>query len=313
MRTALATLIVSLLAATPVDADVRDIRFQESGEGGLVAISFSQAPRSVTVTPDARGAAILFEGVQADGFTLDPVANPLLAQVALTRLEHGVVLRLDAAGAAWSDVVARASGDGAIVRITLRGTGSTPSLPESRIRTVAEMAPTPEGNAASENTETQNAHDEVSADAVMPEAPAEAGPVDPPLNVTDTNPESRVETGPVVGGTPSPISTLAPAGCALTAAAVEADGWDLDALTAHSACLADEGRGEEARPLLERVLAFEPSRFDAALMLAEITEDSGERSAAQALFEQAAEAARTDGQAAAARARARALAAQTDN
>lgn len=310
MRIAPFALAVAFLAAAPVAAEIRDIRFRATGEGGLVGISFSQSPRSVTVTTDARGAAILFEGVDADGFVLDPAANPLLAHATLTRLDHGVVLRLDAVGAAWSDVVATRTADGAIVRITIDA-ALTPDPDE--IDTARNTGIDSGTGLSPGTTGSQDADGEASSGTTTTAMSAETDRPNLADGMVETPPTEVVAATPVAENSEPSAPALAPAGCALTAAAVESDGWDLDALTAHSACLSEEGRGDEARPLLERVLAFEPSRFDAALMLAEITEDSGDTAAAQALFEQAAEAARTDGQAAAARARARALAAQMEN
>jgi len=78
-------------------------------------------------------------------------------------------------------------------------------------------------------------------------------------------------------------------------------------LTALAQCHVGEGRPGEARPHLERVLAFEPARFDAAILLAEVAQSEGATDEARALYDQAASSARTDGQAAAARARGRAL------
>ena len=73
-------------------------------------------------------------------------------------------------------------------------------------------------------------------------------------------------------------------------------------------CARSNGNADEAAALLERVTAMDPERFSALLMLAEIQSERGDRDAARALYEMAAQAARTDGEAAAAMARMRALA-----
>jgi len=106
----------------------------------------------------------------------------------------------------------------------------------------------------------------------------------------------------------SPVSATDADACLDAASAVETDPWDIDALTRHAECLLDEGQADEAVVLLERVIAFEPGRFDAVIALAEAHAARGDPDSARALYEQAASVAVTDGQAVAARARARELA-----
>ena len=68
------------------------------------------------------------------------------------------------------------------------------------------------------------------------------------------------------------------------------------------ACLFDAGQRRDAETLYERVgWRFEPGHFAAALGLAQIRADAGAVEEARALFETAAAAARTDGEALAAR------------
>lgn len=94
----------------------------------------------------------------------------------------------------------------------------------------------------------------------------------------------------------------APAGlCEESAAAIAASPWDLDALAGHAACLAENGERRNAAGIYERVLAFEPGHFQAALGLARLREAQGRRAEAARLFESAANSALTDGQALAAR------------
>lgn len=89
--------------------------------------------------------------------------------------------------------------------------------------------------------------------------------------------------------------------CDETAAVIASSPWDLDALARHAACLAEIGERDNAAGLYERVLAFEPGHFQAALGLAQLREAQGRRVEAARLFEAAAGSARTDGQALAAR------------
>jgi hypothetical protein len=98
-----------------------------------------------------------------------------------------------------------------------------------------------------------------------------------------------------------------PGPCDATAATVASSPWDLDALTVHAGCLVEIGEINNGAGLYERVLAFEPSHFQAALGLARIRERQGRRNEAARLFETAANSALTDGQALAARQAARRL------
>lgn len=79
----------------------------------------------------------------------------------------------------------------------------------------------------------------------------------------------------------------------------------MQALLAQARCFADSGEEASAALVLERILAFQPDQFDAALELGRIRESQGDAAAAQALYEQAAGSAMTDGQALRARAAAR--------
>lgn len=95
--------------------------------------------------------------------------------------------------------------------------------------------------------------------------------------------------------------------CSNAALAIESDPWNIDALTIHGQCLIEAENAAQAIVHLERVVAFEPGRFSAVMALGEAREHLGETSAAIALYEQAAGIAATDGEAVAARARARRL------
>jgi hypothetical protein len=98
-----------------------------------------------------------------------------------------------------------------------------------------------------------------------------------------------------------------PGPCDATAAVIASSPWDLDALADHAGCLVQIGEEDNGAGLYERVLAFDPGHFQAALGLARLRERQGRRQDAARLFETAADAARTDGQALSARAAARRL------
>lgn len=89
--------------------------------------------------------------------------------------------------------------------------------------------------------------------------------------------------------------------CLDTAMALRDSPWDLAAMTLHADCLVVAEDREGAAVLYERVLAFDPTHFRAALGLARIREAQGRGAEAARLYERAASAALTDGEALAAR------------
>lgn len=110
-------------------------------------------------------------------------------------------------------------------------------------------------------------------------------------------------TGSAGGEAAGRPTTLADAGgaCAQSASRLEDTPWDLNVMATHADCLAGARRTGDAVTLYERVLAFEPGHYGAALGLARLRAAAGDRSAAAELFETAAESARTDSEALAAR------------
>lgn len=95
--------------------------------------------------------------------------------------------------------------------------------------------------------------------------------------------------------------------CGETEAAVAESPWDLDALASHADCLAEAGLTAQAVGLYERVLAFEPGHFSAAMGLGQIRRSNGSNEVARQLFLDAADNARTDSEALQARSAARGL------
>ena len=85
--------------------------------------------------------------------------------------------------------------------------------------------------------------------------------------------------------------------CAETARVVGESPWDLAAMTLHADCLVETESQGAAAALYERVLAFDPTHFRAAIGLARIREAQGRSAEAAGLYERAASAALTDGEA----------------
>ncbi|MGP1274858.1 MAG: tetratricopeptide repeat protein [Caulobacterales bacterium] len=138
-------------------------------------------------------------------------------------------------------------------------------------------------------------------------APASAGPspvADAPASGnTDTASTSTVAaaTNDTAQARPTTLAPSAGGACDDSASRLEDTPWDLNVMSAHADCLAGSGSTTDAITLYERVLAFEPGHYGAALGLARIRAAQGDTAAAAELFRTAAQAARTDGEALAAR------------
>lgn len=128
-----------------------------------------------------------------------------------------------------------------------------------------------------------------------------------PQTDTATGDMSAPQTGTASRGAPVSLTPSAGGVCAQTADSLEDTPWDLGVMAAHGNCLMEAGRTGDAQTLYERVLAFEPGHFAAALGLARIRASAGRLDEARELFQTAAGAARTDGEAMAARSAAEAL------
>ncbi|MGY6662484.1 MAG: tetratricopeptide repeat protein [Glycocaulis sp.] len=148
-------------------------------------------------------------------------------------------------------------------------------------------------------------------------------PLSPVAGAARTATDTSVAASPATEGTPetaqgtasapnapatSPaVVTAAGGACEQSAARLDDTPWDLAAMSGHGDCLAASGRTADAETLYERVLAFEPGHYGAALGLARLRAAQGDTAAAAALFQTAADSARTDGEALAARSAAQSL------
>ena len=285
MRNLILSMLIGLSLSTIAHAEMRDIRILGTPEGVVLGISFDEEPLAITVTPDETGARVLVEGVTSQGIMLSPMRNDVVSQIEVTPIEGGVIVQLWALQN-WSDIIAQIEGRSGLVTIMtddapiMANTANIPSeiIPPQEMEEIAVPSQTPP----------------------MPDAAA------------DVEVAAPVESAPTAGDVAdnddmAAVSPAASTGCVSQADTVAMSPWDLDALTALAQCHVDDNRPSEARPHLERVLAFEPGRFDAAILLAEVAEGEGAIDEARALYDQAAGSARSDGQAAAARARGRAL------
>ncbi|WP_429912238.1 tetratricopeptide repeat protein [Glycocaulis sp.] len=139
------------------------------------------------------------------------------------------------------------------------------------------------------------------ASAGTSRTPDQAGPA--PSAQTQPAPDATGPDGDTAPSSAARPTALAASGeaCAQSASRLEDTPWDLNAMSSHADCLAGSDSTADAITLYERVLAFEPGHYGAALGLARLRAAQGDTAAASALFQTAAESARTDGEALAAR------------
>ncbi|MDQ7019866.1 MAG: tetratricopeptide repeat protein [Robiginitomaculum sp.] len=88
------------------------------------------------------------------------------------------------------------------------------------------------------------------------------------------------------------------ASCEAAQQAIEDDPWALDKLSVYGACIAKEGRKDEAKEVFERLLTFDPEMISAYMGLGAIAQDSGDVKAAKEYYQQALKAGGSDAQAA---------------
>lgn len=84
--------------------------------------------------------------------------------------------------------------------------------------------------------------------------------------------------------------------CAAAQAIVEEDPWALDKLSLYGACIAKEGKTDEAKEVFERLLTFDPDMVSAYLGLGAISQDSGDTDAAKRYYQKVLSLGGTDAQ-----------------
>lgn len=297
MRCLLLTALFASLTA-PAAADLRDVVLSRDGDTVWVQLVFEEQPAGAEIIEENGRLAVAITGTQALPRRFETAGNDVLRGLVLSPLDGQVRADLEL-GAAWSQARARVEDNRVIVRLS----GIADALE-------AETVPPAMLTTASGEPSTVSA----AGEAVPADSPADDSPV-----AANAAHEAEVADGAPVTLTPD-TGVEAEAESALTAAAgashaactaadarIADDPWDLDAMIVQAECARSDGNGAEAAELLERVTAMDPERFSALLMLAEIEAEGGSREEARVLYEMAAQVARTDGQAAAAMARLRAL------
>jgi tetratricopeptide (TPR) repeat protein len=274
MRGFLILLFAGVFSSTSGVADIRDLRDLSDGNNAALFIGFDDVPELLSSQIGERLIELEFSGSGPIGTRRIEVASGL----AVSALE---VLRNDTSQRMRVELSASADG----FEITPTETGYMLRWQIVASATTIAISATETAAPTAQMIATEN-----------PEANHTA--------IRDSNTTDIAESG-----SPSGFVALGSADeCSAAQAAVEVDAWDIDALAVHSECLLENGDASQAIVLLERVIAFEPGRFEAVLTLAEAHETLGDLETARGLYDQAATVAATDGQAVAARARARALA-----
>lgn len=243
------------------------------------------APRMISPYGPAGFSALR---VGPDGFRLE--GAPAGAEAEL--VQGGVLIRLGAA-----DLPANAAGGGA------------ETTPAPRIFTVAERDAQPAAQPAVEQSPSADDRLDASlAEAAPGMSGSNAGSAQASyaegLLTSEAGGEVLADGAPAAGAAPEPLEP-APGPCDSQAAALADAPWDLDLIVAQADCLVEAGERQNAAGLYERVLAFQPEHFRAALGLARLRQQAGRHDDAARLFETAAGSALTDGDALAAQAAAR--------
>lgn len=231
----------------------------------------------MTVSPAQNGAALMLEGrfqsaeaeLRQGGvwIVLDGAMNDAAGRVAVDAEAY-----LDAAPHRSTETP---SGTSAMADASAGGTGQPGAEPAASMGDAGPGAPTA-----------------LDADRSMPANPASATPA--------VSAPAEPVSDPETAQAGIAASEAASAPCDGTAARVQESPWDLDVLAAHADCLVTLGQRDNAAGLYERVLAFEPTHFRANIGLARIREAQGRGQEAAGLYERAASAAMTDGEALAA-------------
>ena len=298
---------LAALSCTAAQAELRDVSLLQSEGRTQLWLAFDTQPQSVEIQPGS-GLVLHVDGVSLDRSRhIEPAVRGPVSALALSRAPNGVSISMSGAFAGGEAEV-REGG----VLVTLTGvTGQSAPIRRSPPR-----APVSEQGAASSPTASSASQPAASSSSSMP-SPAsghsEQHGADS-AHETSSGPQDLASAPASAGSAAGTQAQMRELGgdlvidesvCPDSAARLVDAPWDLNLLSTHADCLVSVGDSEGAVALYQRVLAFDPRHFQAALGLARILSDQGDHQAAAELFETAAGAARTDGQAVQARMAAR--------
>jgi hypothetical protein len=332
--TPFAVLALGAAAAAPAGAgEVKDVL---ALPGGAVFVALDETPASMTASEGAGHISFSFQGWSGEPRTLEPYGEAGFSRLLVTT--DGFVLEGGFSGAQaelrrggllvhFGDGAPHQSeamaGDGASLEAAPGLASSHASIQaldpagetnahDAQDAYAGEPGANP-GSAASlaqspDHTPQPNSEPDQAPD---PEPdPAPQGSVSMPQGGAASEPDREPAPYPaddraLVPNAAEAASQTASGPCDAQASALADAPWDLDRLTDQADCLVETGETRNATGLYERVLAFQPEHFRAALGLARLRQQSGRHGDAARLFETAAGSAMTDGEALAASAAAR--------
>lgn len=273
------------MTCSAAQAELRDVALlQETGRTQLW-LSFDAQPEAVSILP-GEALVLTVDGVPSEApRQIEPAVRGPVSALTLTPASDGVSISITGA---FSGGEAEVRQGGVLVTL-LNVTGVSAPIRRAPPRTpVAEQTPAaPPAQAAqaevSAGSPDHDASDHADESSEMPAQESSSG-----------DPVALSEDG-----------VMDESVCPDSAARLSDAPWDLNLLSTHADCLVSVGDSEGAVALYQRVLAFDPRHFQAALGLARILSDQGDHQAAAELFDTAASVARTDGQAVQARMAAR--------
>lgn len=277
-------LAIFLAGAASAAADLIDVRELGNGHQPDVFILFDAGPEIEEARIVGRAIEMDITAALTGSRRIEPARSRWISSIETLTVDGQQILRLELVEAAEAVQVIRTQSGLRLTWTPVPAEADGPRMVEAVPARVAELVTEPPhddvASAAARSAESAE-------DQVLALAASEAGVAD-----------HQDAVGQQTAGSDA---------CAAAEAALEVDSWNIDALTVSAGCRLENGETQQAITMLERVIAFEPGRFDAVIALAEANESLGNIENARVLYEQAAMVAATDGQAVAARARARRL------
>ena len=304
-------LCLALTMAFPAHAELRDLRARLSGQEGLIWIAFDGQPTFLRSEATATGLELVIEGISVSARQIVPRDRQLVTEFQVEPTERGARIRLHGEQA-WTSSEAELRQGGVLVRVRL-GDGAAPAMPRTATSsypaTAPDWQPTP---TLGQDPSSMSAAPPLAANPQA--ATPQASPSGPAPQTPVQTPAAPANQPPRASAMPAQAAAMAAAAlpaeltdCADAAAAVEANPWDDAQLMRHARCLGRGGDPASAIRIYEQMLAFEPDNVTAALALADLRLQQGDRATARSLYLRAARHANSDAEAMRARSQAEAL------
>lgn len=292
-------LIPAFLLASPALADIRDVRVAASGERALVVVETDAPAHGVTAQPTPGGFALDLPGLKVTPRKIDPAMQGLVTAVLIEAIEGGARVTVSTA---VETLAARAHVEDALTVVDLTLAAPAPAARRGEPETWTAPPAKPEPAAPKPEDGPPQAAPTIDV-AVAKEGPVTLAAVE------GAESEAAAALAPEREGEPagSPraaeliAAELSEEDCEAAEAAVRADPWALDLMSDFGACLAREGRTEEARAVFARLLTFEPASAMAHLGLGAAKERLGDIEGARLHYQEGLELSRSDAGAARAR------------